>query len=139
MKRLFSFLMMFISKIVCCAPVIHVFVSFSMPAPLLEQTLKECAHYHVSAYLNGLAENSMKKTAQKVMDLSKKVPDLNLQIDPTLFEKYNIKEVPAIVCENGDTFDILKGNIKLKEVFNRFITSGDCGLTTNDVLEMAHG
>lgn len=55
---------------------VSVFVSFSMPDNLLEETLKESARLKIPAYLNGLHHDSMRETALKVMALSERIPDL---------------------------------------------------------------
>lgn len=115
------------------APSAQVFVSFSMPQKLLEQTLKDCARFHVPAYLQGLHHNSMKETALIIMELSKAVPSLNLQIDPTAFERFGIKQVPALVVSNESNFDVIYGHLSLSEGLNRIVNRGDSGLSTLDV------
>jgi len=75
-----------------------------------------------------LHQNSMKLTAQKIMEYTKEVPNLSLQIDPTLFDKYGINQVPAIVSDNGQVFDVIYGNLKLKEALKRIIDEGGSGL-----------
>lgn len=59
------------------------------------------------------------------MEFTKDVPDLNLQIDPTLFEKYDIRKVPAVVCDNGEVFDVIYGNLKIREALNRIYESNN--------------
>ena len=103
-----------------------VFVSFSMPKPLLEATIKDSAALHIPAYLNGLHHNSMQETALEIMKLSELVPDLNLQIDPTAFERYGITQVPALVCDNGKMFDVIYGNLQLEDALERIHDEGEC-------------
>ena len=112
---------------------VSVFVSFSMPENLLKETLKDCARLQVPAYLNGLHENSMQATAMKVMQLSQHVPGLNLLIDPTRFERFGIKQVPALVVEGNNTFDVIYGHLPLKEGLLRMAGRGDSGLTLANV------
>ena len=83
------------------SPVIQVFVSFSMPEQLLTQTLTESAKLRIPAMLNGLYHNSMPETAKKVLALTNQIPDLNLQIDPTAFERYGIQQLPALVISDA--------------------------------------
>lgn len=118
-------------------PVAQVFVSFSMPANLLEETLKESVRLNIPVYLNGLHHNSMKETAIKVMELSKQVPNLNLQIDPTQFERFGIRQVPALVVENGSSYDVIYGHLTLKEGLLRIAGRGESGLSINDVRRMS--
>lgn len=108
---------------------IAVFISFSMPPQLLHETLTDSAKLHIPAYLNGLHNNSMHDTAVKVMALSKTIPHLYLQIDPTAFERFGITQVPALVVANDNTFDVIYGNLPLAEGLQRIIDSGDSGLT----------
>lgn len=103
-----------------------VFVSFSMPKPLLEATLKESSRMQIPAYLNGLHHNSMQETAIEIMKLSEVVPGLNVQIDPTAFERYGIGQVPALVCDNGQVFDVLYGNLSLAHAWERIKHEGGC-------------
>lgn len=115
------------------APTVLVFVSFSMPAHLLQQTLSESARLNIPAVLNGLIDNSMPATVQRIHALSKIIPNLNLQIDPTAFERFAIHQVPALVVDNGKAFDVLYGNLSLKDGLLRIAEHGDSGLTVNDV------
>ena len=129
MKKWVLLLVLLFTKSLFAQPTVHVFVSFSMPELLLTQTLREAEQLNLPVYLKGLHHNSMKETAKKIMEYSKVVPGLNLQIDPTLFEKYGINQVPAVVSDNGESFDVIYGNLKLKEALSRIISLGDSGLT----------
>jgi len=113
-----------------------VFVSFSMPPQLLEDTLKECTQLHIPAYLNGLYRNSMQETALKIRALSQRIPALSLQIDPTAFERFGIKQVPALVVANGNVFDVIYGHLHLSEGLLRIADRGESGLTQAEVRRM---
>lgn len=104
----------------------YVFVSFSMPHQLLIETLHDSSKYQIPAILNGLDENSFEKTVQKILDLTKEVSDLQLQIDPTQFERFNIKQVPALVVEKGDCFDVVYGNFSLARGLQYIAEKGEC-------------
>lgn len=104
-----------------------VFISFSMPEKLLIETLQESAHLQIPAILNGLVENSFEKTIERVVVLTNVVPNLQLQIDPTQFERFNIKQVPALVVENNHCFDVIYGNLPLHEGLLRIYEKGECG------------
>ena len=97
------------------APATQVFVSFSMPNNLLIQTLTESTALHIPATLNGLYHNSMPETVHKIFSLSKKIPNLALQINPIVFERYRIHQVPALVVDNGKDFDVIYGNLALHD------------------------
>jgi len=114
---------------------IRVFVSFSMPKALLKETLAESARLHIPAFLNGLHKNSMAKTASKIFELSRDVPNLNLNIDPTAFERYGIHQVPALVVERQGRFDVIYGNLSLSEGLNRIVNRGETKLTIEEIKE----
>lgn len=104
-----------------------------MPENLLKEVLLDCARMHVPAMLNGLHENSMHKTAKKIMMLAQDVPNLNLQIDPTAFEKFGIHQVPALVVSRGERFDVIYGHLTLKEGLERIVRAGDSGFTLDEM------
>lgn len=112
---------------------VSVFVSFSMPDKLLEETLKDCVRLNIPAYLNGLHNNSMQDTALQIMALSQKVPNLNLLIDPTQFERFGIHHVPALVVEDKNSFDVIYGHLSLKEGLLRIAGRGDSSLSVAEV------
>jgi len=116
----------------------HVFVSFSMPDRLLIDTLTDSARLGIPATLNGLTHNSMMETATKVGLLSNQVPNLNLQIDPTAFERFEISQVPALVVEKNGCFDVIYGHLPLMEGLNRISSHGACGFTMIELKGLAH-
>lgn len=130
-KGIVFLLSCFVSTILMASSV-SVFVSFSMPETLLEQTLNECSRLHIPAYLNGLYHDSMKETALKIMALSKKVPNLNLAIDPTLFERYGIQQVPALVVADDKVFDVIYGHLPLYEGLRRIAGHGQTHFSMQD-------
>lgn len=112
---------------------LSVFVSFSMPETLLRETLKESAQRNIPAYLNGLYRDSMSETALKVMALNKRIPNLNLAIDPTLFERFGIQKVPALVVDDGKAFDVIYGHLTIQEGLARMAGRGEVHFTSKEV------
>lgn len=110
-----------------------------MPDTLLREVLQEAATLHVPALLNGLYHNSMRDTAEKIYTLSKVVPNLELQIDPTVFERYAIHQVPALVVEKGAQNDVIFGNLTIREGLSRISRQGETGLTNEDIKGLNHG
>jgi len=129
MKKMAWFFLLTLFKTSYAFASVHVFVSFSMPEKLLIQTLREAEKLKLPVYIRGLHQNSMKLTAKKIMEYTKEAPNLSLQIDPTLFDKYGINRVPAIVSDNGHVFDVIYGNLKFKEALTRISDTGESGLT----------
>lgn len=134
-KRMAALLLLLTMKTYAIEPM--VFVSFSMPDTLLKQALAEAAAYQIPVLLNGLIANSMAKTAAKLMSLSQAIPNLTLQIDPTAFERFGIHQVPALVVAEGQRFDVLYGNLRIKEGLYRLV-KGDAGLTKAMVRSLVH-
>ncbi|HHT9922934.1 TPA: type-F conjugative transfer system pilin assembly protein TrbC [Legionella pneumophila] len=112
---------------------VSVLVSFSMPENLLQETLKESAQLNIPAYINGLYHDSMRETARKVMALSKHIPNLNLAIDPTLFERFGIQQVPAVIVADGQAFDVIYGHLSIQEGLARIAGRGDVEFTPMDI------
>ena len=72
----------------------------------------------------------MRETAIKIFDLSKQVLNLSMQIDPTEFERYGIKTVPALVSDNHQKFDVVFGNTAIDAALDEIKRFGD---TKDDV------
>ena len=138
-KLLMGLIMSFVVLQVMSAPTSQVFVSLSMPERLLQQTLSESAHLNIPAFLNGLVDNSMPATVRRIQALSKTIPNLNLQIDPTAFERFGIKQVPALAVDNGKSFDVLYGNLSLSDGLLRIAGYGDSGMTASDARRLIGG
>ena len=115
---------------------IQVFVSFSMPEQLFKEVLADSARLKIPAILNGLHNNSMQETARVIFVLTQEIPNLSLQIDPTAFEKFKIKQVPALVVAGEQYFDVIYGNFKLREGLRRIVDSGESGFSDHDLMEI---
>lgn len=89
---------------------ILVFVSFSMPEASLKQLSDESGKYHARLIMRGIYKNSFKDLKEKVLSISK--DGLKFDIDPELFKKYDIKQVPTFV--NTKTGNKLSGNVTLE-------------------------
>ncbi len=79
------------------APIL-VFVSFSMPKESMKLWMEQAQKVGGVVVLRGLINNSFKETAAKMTDLIKEDPAVKgLEIDPTLYKKFSITKVPALV------------------------------------------
>ena len=87
-------------------PQLYVFISTSMPDITLKRLLVQASRIKGSLILRGLVEGDMSKTKQKVMQLLEADAMGNTQIngglsiDPTLFERFDIAQVPSFVVTN---------------------------------------
>lgn len=96
---------------------ILIFVSFSMPLLSLIHLSEEISHEalslgqspSVTILIKGLIENSFKKTAHQMKELS-----ASIDIDPQAFEVYQITKVPTfILIREGKELSRLSGNVSL--------------------------
>lgn len=84
-------------------PQLYVFVSFSMPDITLKRLLIQAARIDASLILRGLVDDNMGKTKDKITQLMEadefghtKING-GFAIDPTLFQRFDITQVPAFV------------------------------------------
>ena len=119
-------------------PSVQVLVSFSMPQQLMSQTLVNAADLQIPAVLNGLHHNSMPETVKLIGMLSNAIPNLQLQIDPTAFERFDVQQVPALVVSRSDCFDVIYGHLTLQEGLDRIAQHGSCGFTKEILQELIH-
>ena len=127
-KKLYiwRFLILFILSYASFAGSQKVLISFSMPEKLLEATLRDCERLHIPAILNGLYQDSMPATMNKIAEYAALIPELSVQIDPTLFERYQVNQVPAVIWEEKDCADIVYGNQTLDFMLKKIKNYGAC-------------
>ncbi|HHS9970452.1 TPA: type-F conjugative transfer system pilin assembly protein TrbC, partial [Raoultella ornithinolytica] len=53
---------------------------------------------------------------------------------PTLYTQYNIRSVPALVVRCQAGFDVVHGNIRLKQALEKVAEKGDCANTARHML-----
>ena len=83
-----------------------IFVSFSMPKATLQALYNDAKNQNAVLLLRGLKDGSFKSTAEYLRSL-----EISVQIDPSLFKKYQISRVPTIVALGENKFDSISGNI----------------------------
>ncbi|EKP5434178.1 type-F conjugative transfer system pilin assembly protein TrbC [Salmonella enterica] len=102
------------------------FVSFSIPEEGLKRMLGETRRYGIPATLRGMLNNDLKATANAVLSLVKDGATDGVQIDPTMFSKYDIRSVPSLVVYCGQGYDVVRGNLRIKQALEKVATAGDC-------------
>lgn len=105
---------------------IIVFVSFSMPMQSLVGYLKDADKIHASVVIRGLVHNSFKETILQVGNVTKAASCGGVEINPPLFTKFAITQVPTVVVL-GDTEKCLEKSRCLVEADFDKIT-GDISL-----------
>ena len=132
------------------------FVSFSMPEPLLFALADEAAVFNIPLVLNGLVEGDFKKTVNTFARLTKeaKKSHLNFQglsIDPVWFQQFQIQSVPALVVTtrpgecaaqtvcSQQSFDVVYGNASIKKGLQWIAKRGVAApLMAKKILEQGH-
>lgn len=74
-----------------------VFVSFSMPEPLIVDYLKQAKRWNAQVVLRGAINGDIPTTFARVQALIEKHDVQGVMIDPTLFQRFGIQRVPAMV------------------------------------------
>lgn len=123
-----------------------VFVSFSMPDASLKQLLADAGKAGAPLLLNGLVDDDVKATAKRLLEVQGIDPQANqlpagtdshavagMGIDPTLFERLNIRHVPTFVlplepvqaCAEGQGCPVfrhirLSGDVSLAYALEKF-------------------
>ncbi len=80
-------------------PSVYVFASFSMPKASMRSLIEQGELAGVPIVLRGLVNNSMEDTMQAVHSLyiEGERQESGAVIDPTLFERFGVKQVPTVV------------------------------------------
>lgn len=109
-----------------------IFVSFSMPKESLRGWLKEADKIKAPVIIRGLVHNSFRDTTTAIMHL---VTDNRggFQLDPTLFKRFHIEKVPAVVLisasclarENCNEFNVMYGDVTLDYALKQFVKQDD--------------
>ncbi|ADU73062.1 type-F conjugative transfer system pilin assembly protein TrbC [Pantoea sp. At-9b] len=102
------------------------FVSLGIPEEGLLPMLADARRFGIPATLRGLLDNDFRKTASAMFELSKKDKQAGVQIDPTLYQQFGIKAVPALVVTCGGKFDVLYGSLPVKQALEEVKQRGDC-------------
>ncbi|EHG5641076.1 type-F conjugative transfer system pilin assembly protein TrbC [Salmonella enterica subsp. enterica serovar Chester] len=116
-------------------PVALYFVSFSIPEEGLLRMLPEARSLNIPALVNGLIDNDMRKTASAVFRLTREKNTGGVQVDPTQFARFGITTVPSLVVTCNDrAFDLVRGNIHLRQALERVAAEGECRETAKAIL-----
>lgn len=104
---------------------IFVFISFSMSDNLISnyiveaRSLKERDNINVIFVLRGFYKNSFRETSNKINKLTDG-KHIAMIVDPTLYEKYNVNQVPSIIKNNNNSYDKLIGSVTIRYALEVF-------------------
>lgn len=99
---------------------LYIFISTSMHDKKIREYAEDAKKYGAVLVLRGLKHNSFQKTIAYFEKLNAEI-----QIDPNLFKKYQVRSVPQIVLAKGDKYDIIKGSVSLEFALRKFALEGD--------------
>ncbi len=99
----------------------YYFFSFSMPEESISLAIEDALRINKKCetkmilVVRGFIDNNLKATIRKLYSLMKEKPqgDWPVTIDPPLFEKYHIPEVPTLLLEAGDKTGKIKGDLRI--------------------------
>ena len=120
-----------------------IFISFSMPPTSIQQWAEQAKTLNAPLIVRGLVHDSFPETQQAVAALSQE-KSYGVVLDPRLFEKYHITQIPAVVlrrhastacspsqsCWQNDSFDVVVGDVGLEAALK---TIADHGENTADI------
>jgi conjugal transfer pilus assembly protein TrbC len=119
---------------------ILIFTSFSMPKNSLRGWINEANTIHAPIIMRGLVNHSFRETTRKVMEV---LPNNQggIQIDPTLFKKFRINQVPAVVVSKAnclktefcEDYDVIYGDVTLEYALTKI--SEQSGVVSDYVKE----
>ena len=89
----------------------YIFVSYSMGDEALKSYYKEAQQYGATLVMRGLVDDSFQKTKEKAQELK-----ITYDINPPLFDEYNIKQVPVIASNDHK----MTGHVTLKHALEKF-------------------
>ncbi|PKE27603.1 type-F conjugative transfer system pilin assembly protein TrbC [Rahnella sp. AA] len=120
-------------------PLAVYFVSLGIPEEGLLPMLADARRFGIPATLRGLLDNDFRKTASVMFELSKKDKEAGVQIDPTLYQQFGIKAVPALVVTCSGKFDVLYGSLPIRQALEEVRQRGDCAGTAAKLLQTGEG
>lgn len=106
-------------------PDLFIFLSFSVPESTWIDLSNELKNYNGAIILRGLPNNSFKEFANRIYHLRAQGVSSPIQIDPRLFEAYDIQVVPSFVAKGKEGFDKVSGNISLEYATHLFKEKGN--------------
>lgn len=105
---------------------LFVLISLSIPAASLEQLAAQAGKAGATLVLRGVIDGSLNKTAEWAAGIIRKHPDAQFQIDPGLFRRFDVTQVPAFVVASQGADASCGGNCPAGAAYAR--VAGDVTL-----------
>ena len=105
---------------------LYIFVSFSLSDEILKVLSQQARAVGGNLVIQGLVNNSFKETQARLRTLG-----IPIDIDPTLFERFEVKRIPTFVLteiKDGDIkgpYDKVTGNVSVQSALELFSVEGE--------------
>lgn len=113
---------------------VYLLLSSSLPEATLREYVQASHTYGIKICLRGLVENSFKKTNAWIMGMMidgyhQPIPEMltGFVIDPVIYQRSGVKEVPAVVVVRGDHVQSVVGLASVRYLFG-LLASEESGL-----------
>lgn len=106
-------------------PALLAFISFSLPDNILISISRSLKEYNGVMILQGLPQNSFKELSKRLISLKENGLLAQVQIDPRLFDRYEVSQVPTYVVPEDNTFDKIAGNISVEYALEAMAKNGE--------------
>ncbi len=93
---------------------VFIFMSFSVPENVWLELDKTNSNINEMFVVRGIPNNSFEAFGKKIAALKEKGFCSSVEINPELFNKYEIKNVLSFVVTDGENFNEVSGNISLQ-------------------------
>ncbi len=107
-------------------------------ATLPDLSWEEHSHYLEKCggkfVMRGFPKNSFRRFIQFVKAKKDQGVFASIELDPDLFEKYHAQAVPAIILDDGKSFDKIEGNISVLTALELFAKSGSTAKLAKELL-----
>lgn len=123
----------------------YIFASFSLNDNVLKQMIDYAKTYDTQIVFRGLENNSFKLTAEHIQKIVKEDDEASIIIDPTLFTKFEIKQVPSFILAKEEAcadqmscssmYDKISGNVTPKFALEKFAEKGELSDEAMKILE----
>ncbi|MDP3334465.1 MAG: TrbC family F-type conjugative pilus assembly protein [Alphaproteobacteria bacterium] len=99
-------------------PSLQVCMSFSVPIQVWKELNEDLIHHQGVFVVKGLPNNSFQAFAGKVLEFRKQGITAPIRIDPKLFERLKVNQVPIFVVKKKDETHTVSGTVTIPYVLN---------------------
>jgi type-F conjugative transfer system pilin assembly protein TrbC len=99
-------------------PILQVCMSFSVPTQVWKDLNEDLMRHQGVFVVKGLPNNSFQAFAGKVLEFRKQGITAPIRIDPKLFERLKVKQVPMFVFSEKDETHTVSGTVTIPHVMD---------------------